>query len=101
MEQPLQGYRQHGDNQTGILTGVDSKASYRSKRILPFKERLAAYRQLAEPSPEMAAFIEAREQKHIRSIWRYRGFSPYEAVFEIAMCFLPDQIVKMFLRRSS
>ena len=49
----------------------------------------------------MAAFIEAREQKHIRSIWRYRGFSPYEAVFEIAMCFLPDQIVKMFLRRSS
>ena len=45
--------------------------------------------------------IEAREQKHIRSIWRYRGFSPYEAVFEIAMCFLPDQIVKMFLRRSS
>ena len=101
VKEPLQGYRQHGNNQTGILTGVDSKASYRQKRIEPLKERLAAYRRLAEPSREMAAFIEAREQKRVRNIWRYRRFSPYEAVFEIAMCFLPDAIVKIFLRRSS
>ena len=101
VETPLQDYRQHGNNQTGILTGVDSKEGYRSKRIGPLKERLAAYRRLAEPSREMSAFIEAREQKLVWNIWRYREFSPYEAAFEIAMCFLPDQVVKMFLRRSS
>ena len=100
VETPLQDYRQHGNNQTGILTGVDSKEGYRSKRIGPLKERLAAYRRMAEPSREMSAFIEAREQKRVWNIWRYREFSPYEAAFEIAMCFLPDRIVKMFLRRS-
>ena len=101
VEKPLQGYRQHENNQTGILVGVDSKEGYRSKRIGPLKERLATYRRMAEPSHEMSAFIEAREQKHIWNIWRYREFSPYEAAFEIAMCFLPDWVVKIFLRRLS
>ena len=100
VETPLLGYRQHENNQTGILTGVDSKATYRQRRIEPLRERLTAYRRLAEPSREMAAFVEAREQKRVWNIWRYREFSPYEAAFEIAMCFLPDRIVKMFLRRS-
>ena len=100
VETPLLGYRQHENNQTGILTGVDSKATYRQRRIEPLRERLTAYRRLAEPSREMVAFVEAREQKRVWNIWRYREFSPYEAAFEIAMCFLPDRIVKMFLRRS-
>lgn len=96
---PLVEYRQHENNQTGILTGITDRNSYRERKIEPLKERLAAYRKLAEPSMELTAFVTARNKGNIGDIFRYRRFSPYEAMFEIVMRFLPDRAIRWILRR--
>jgi len=92
VELPLVQYRQHANNQTGILTGVWDKQSYYDKRILPLEERLAAYRRYAQPSNELTAFVSGRMAGHLPTIWRYRAFSPYEAKAEIALKFLPEWV---------
>lgn len=99
VDERLQEYRQHGNNQTSILHGVTGKKSYRQKRILPLQDRLAAYRSVALPSKELEAFIHARETGNMCGLFRYRAFSPYEAAFEILMQFLPDWAVRCYLRR--
>ena len=96
---PLVEYRQHENNQTGILTGITDKNSYRERKIEPLEERLAAYRKLAEPSMELTVFVTARIKENIGDIFRYRRFSPYEAMFEIVMHFLPDRAIRWILRR--
>ena len=99
VDESLQKYRQHKDNQTSILHGVTGKKSYREKRIFPLQERLAAYRNIASPSRELEAFVHARETGSVRGLFRYRAFSPYESAFEILMHFLPDWAVRSYLRR--
>lgn len=96
---PLVEYRQHENNQTGILTGITDKNSYRERKIEPLKERLVAYRKIARPSRGMAAFVAARESGNIRDLFLYRMYSPYEAVFEIAMRLLPNRAIRWILRR--
>lgn len=96
--QPLLSYRQHDHNQTGILSGVFDKESYYQIRVAPLTERLDAYRRIAEPSPEMVKFVAARCEKRIGGIVRYGRLSFREALFELALCVMPEWMVKQVLR---
>ena len=97
-KQALVQYRQHDRNQTGVLHGVIDKQSYQTQKIAPLQERLEAYERLGKPSREMQEFVRARMCGDVKSIFRYRAFSPYEAQFEIAMHFIPDWLAKKILR---
>lgn len=99
--QPLQLYRQHQQNQTGILTGVVDKRSYREKRLDPLRERLRYYRAYARPSEALCAFISARLQGDFRGIWKGRRYCMHEAVFEMVALsgITPDCLTKWCLRR--
>lgn len=98
-KQPLVEYRQHNHNQTGILHGIIDKSSYWKQKIEPLQERLAAYQKLTIPSKELCAFVYARLEGDVGTIFRYRKFSPHEAIFEMIMHFCPDWLVKKCLRR--
>jgi len=99
--EPLVRYRQHGRNQTGILNGVTDREDYLRQKVSPLRERLLFYQGYAVPGQEMRAFIEARLGRDVRSIWRYRRYSRYEAAFEIALTFLPGCVVRLLLRRAA
>lgn len=92
-------YRQHSSNQTGILRFVTDKPSYRKQRLEPMIERLNAYKRIAVPSEELQMFLYARLEGKILGMWKYRNFSPIDAKFEIAMRFMPEWLVRIFLRR--
>ena len=99
MDCPLVRYRQHGENQTGVLHGVTDTASYYARRVLPLKERLEFYSRYRRPSREMISFVEARLNRNFFGILRGQAFSQTEAWFEIAACFLPDWVINMCLRK--
>ena len=91
-------YRQHANNQTGILVGVTDKQSYRQIRLEPLKERLLYLQKYMTPSAATIEFIEARFNGKITQIWKHRSLSPFEANFEIAMKFMPEFIFKRVIR---
>lgn len=99
VDRPLVQYRQHGGNQTGVLSGVTDKDSYRAYKIAPLAERLDLYRQHWRPSAALEAFVEARQRGDVRSIWRYRELSRPEAMAEIGMHIMPEWMFRWGLRR--
>lgn len=99
VDRPLVRYRQHGANQTGVLSGVTDKNSYRAYKIAPLAERLEFYRQHWRPSAALEKFVEARQQGEIRTIWRYRDLSRPEALAEIGMHMMPERMFRLILRR--
>lgn len=99
VDRPLVRYRQHGCNQTGILVGVVDKDSYRAYKIAPLAERLDFYRQHWSSSAALEAFVEARQRGDVRTIWRYRSLSRYEALAEIGMHMMPEWMFRLILRR--
>ncbi len=94
---PLVKYRQHGKNQTGILTNVVDKRSYYDVRLEPLNERLAMYEKYFGNSKTLSSFVFARLNGKVLSIWHYRRFSSLEAKFEIMMKFMPEQLFKKIL----
>lgn len=99
VDRPLVRYRQHRSNQTGILTGVTDRASYRVYKIVPLAERLEFYRQYWTPSTALEKFVEARQQGAVGTIWRYRDLSRPEAMAEIGMHIMPGWMSRFILRR--
>lgn len=101
VDQPLQRYRIHCGNQTGILTDVTSKETYYARRILPLRERLDYYHRLACPSKELESFVSARLNGKLGPLLRYRALSPMEANFELVMHLLPRPLFNALVRRIS
>lgn len=97
VDKPLVRYRQHGQNQTGILHGVNDKQSYREKRLIPLIERMEYLKKYCKIPVEMQAFIAARLNGKIFGIFRGRAYSPYDAKFEIVIRILPSFIVSRLL----
>ena len=101
IDSPLMQYRQHMHNQTGILVGVTDKASYRSVRLEPLRERLEYYERVFGSNARLSAFVQARLENNISGIWRNRKLSPMEAKFEIAMHFMPEAGFRRIVRKLS
>lgn len=92
-------YRQHSRNQTGILSGVIDKESYRVKRILPLKERLNMLKERIDVQQNLQDFVQARIENRVLGIWKGRKFSPKEAGFEIIMNLLPEKLFQAIISR--
>ena len=96
-EKSLVRYRQHENNQTGVLTGVVDKQTYYERRLFPLKERMDSYNKVIKPTKELETFINARCERDVLNIWKFRKFSKFEAYFEIFMKFSPNWLVKFVL----
>ena len=96
-QEALTAYRQHQDNQTGILSGVDSKADYRRLRVEPLRERMQRCGERFPLSEALLRFVRARLEGDIPTIWKYRALSPYEAKLEVVMKLLPESVFQHIL----
>ena len=92
-------YRQHHNNQTGILFGVQDKKSYQQMRITPLQERLDWLACHNSVPSDLRAFVSARTQNNLVGIWKGRRYSPKEAFLEIAMRFMPEAVFKFCITR--
>ncbi len=98
-EKPLVKYRQHGNNQTGVLLGVNDKNSYKEVRLGPLLERMALYEKTFGKDKDINTFVNARLKGNIFQIWRHRRLSPIEAKLEIGMYLTPNFIFKIIVRK--
>ena len=96
----LVAYRQHEDNQTGILTNVRTKSDYHRLKVEPLRERLEMYEAKREPSENLKVFTQARLEKKTGKIWKYRQYSPYEAAIEITANIIPEKLFDYLIKRS-
>lgn len=101
---PLIRYRIHGNNQTGLMAGVEDKKSYREIRIDQPMEKFRwleinfpGRKDLKDAINQRILWMEARQYnwdhgKSKRLVWQYRNFSQLIALFEITMRWLPEPI---------
>lgn len=101
VDKPLIRYRIHGNNQTGILTGIYTKDDYYNIRLSPLKRRLFEVKNIIDPKnvSDVEKFCEARVNKKIFKILKYRYLSKKDAYFEIAIKYMPNWIFKKIIRK--
>lgn len=107
IHEPLINYRQHQNNQTGVLKGVFSKKDYYEARIGNMRDRIADYEarlteypEIMETVRELKEFNEARDRyatshkaEDRRIMKRYKDFAREDVMIETIMPFLPECIV--------
>lgn len=112
IREPLIDYRQHNNNQTGVLKGVNSKQDYyearigdMKRRLVDYKARLNEFAQIKQTIDELEEFNEARSRyfySHKASdraiMKRYKYFAKQDVLFEIVMPFLPGWAVAKAFR---
>lgn len=103
-------HREHGDNQSSTMQGVVDRASYLAIRVdrpANAVQWLAEHFVCGEPLKttltQGLAWLQAR-QRHIRgergqwrTIWKYRRFSPNVSLFEIALPYLPECLLRVVI----
>lgn len=94
VDRPMVMYRQHQQNQTGILSGVQDKKSYYQLRVIPLQERLDWLARRDSVPSALSAFVKARTKGDLAGIWKGKKYSPYEAFFEICIKIMPNAMVK-------
>jgi len=101
IDKQLIRYRIHGNNQTGILTGVYTKEDYYNKRLMPLKQRLADVKECikGEALMDIEKFYEARINKRIFGIFKYRYLSKKDAYFEIILKYMPSWVFKRIINK--
>lgn len=101
IDKQLVKYRIHGNNQTGILSGVYTKKDYYNIRLIPLKQRIIEIKEFisCEALNEIEKFYEARVNRDILKIFKYRYLSKKEAYFEIIIKFIPNWLFKIIINR--
>lgn len=97
LDEPLVRYRRHRTNQTVSLGRIKGKEDYYRLRVLPALRLAARLRQREIHFPyetEVLRCVEARRQKDLRGIWKYRRFSRRYALLDLMMLCLPDVMVR-------
>ena len=109
IEKQLIRYRIHGDNQTGLLSGVSDRRSYGDVRICTMLKRLRWLQESFPCSGETATVIAqgvdwatAREMNWAhaggkKTIWKYREFSILPSLFEIFADRMPESMFRLIL----
>lgn len=94
VDRPLVRYRRHSQNQTGFFRQMRTKQDYFDKRVLPMcfmineiKARGIHFRFEKEAS----AFAQARREKDLIGIWKYRHINKKYAYFDLLMICLSDR----------
>lgn len=89
---PLTSYRRHGNNVSGVLSGINNKNDYYENRV---KKNYDMVIELLERYPEfkdrreVLNFSKARIQKNVIKLWKMREISPEKAYFEILLAITP------------
>lgn len=94
---PLVQYRQHNDNQSGVLRNIYCKRDYYNMRVLPAMDIVNELkrRELHYANEEDAyIFAKARFEHTTIKIWSFRDLNKKSAYFEVALIFLPDIFVR-------
>lgn len=99
VDQRMVMYRQHQQNQTGILSGVQDKKSYYQLRVIPLQERLDWLARRDSVPSALSAFVKARTKGDLVGIWKGRKYSPKEAALEMAMRWMPETVFRIFIAR--
>ncbi|WP_077847846.1 glycosyltransferase [Clostridium puniceum] len=101
VEKQLVRYRIHGNNQTGILTGIYTKKDYYNIRLKPLKQRLAEFKEVlkGENLKSIEKFYEARTNKRIFRILKYSYLSKKEAYFEVILKYMPNCVFKRIIKK--
>lgn len=106
LAEPQMQYRVYGGNQTGVMTGVETKKDYYDRRILVFEARLQAFgQQVSLPAVESAAaWSQARINNFHRkkgsfaALYRLRGVNPSTTWFELLALRAPCPLFRLALR---
>ena len=106
---PLISYRVHGNNQTGLLSGVADRSSYEAVRIRGMLERLRWLDKNLPRSQELERelqtallWAQAREDNWQGRggkavIWKYRRYSLIPSLFEIFAAGMPEGLFRLAL----
>lgn len=111
VNKPLVRYRQHGNNQTGVLKGVTDKDSYINIRLKNHLKMLQSVRERMAENLEVSKFLDAFiDQVETRlkyatgklsSLLKMIGYIKYNSstiIFEIIALKMPDKIFKRLVR---
>lgn len=105
VEEPLVCYRIHGNNQTGVLAGVENKKEYLAIRVIEGRKKLEwLQKYFGRTTPQLTEtlrigleWVTAREaylqhQGGAAMVWKYRKYGPRAALFELFAPFLPEKL---------
>lgn len=98
---PLVQHRRHGENVSGFMKGIETKADYRRERVLPNDRVISQFAEKYPDCPylpEVRAFSEARIKHRFFSLLRYRSISPKIAAFEMMLCMAPEGLFSFAMR---
>ena len=101
-------YRVYGGNQTGVMSGVETKADYYEKRILVFEERINAFaKAVSLPELELAArWCEARkrnfkrEKGGFRALWKLKHVNKSTSIFELFALRFPRFLFRFVIQQN-
>lgn len=102
VDKQLIRYRQHNNNQSGVMAGINNKDDYYRLRVI------AAYKREEElikrgymycGQDDDCKFIVARKKRNILGIIRFRHLCKKEAYFEILIKYLPEWIFRKVVNR--
>ena len=106
LAEPQMRYRVYGGNQTGVMTGVQTKEDYYKRRIEVFSARvncLCRYAELPELT-EAQTWCEARranfnrEKGGFRALWRTRKINKVTSLFELFALRFPTPLFRLAVR---
>lgn len=115
VDKPLVKYRIHGNNQTGSLRGVYTKEDYYSMRVDTLKDKMNDLNEVLERKKQgksnrsnvinaseinqIKEFCNARINRNLIEIFKYRYLCKNEAYFEILIKYMPELGVKYLLKK--
>lgn len=97
-------YRQHGGNQTGVMSGVNDKLSYGRVRIeesirkfVWLQDNFLCDAELSHHITRCLAWMLARqrywtERRGARQLWHYRDCGRTVTIFELAAAYFPERL---------
>ena len=97
IDEQLVSYRQHGENQTGILDGVSDKKTYYDNRINVAVSRIEQLKSKIDLPVSVLQFADSRKNKEIIGILKNRNLSKKDAYFDIAIMVLPEFVIKIII----
>ncbi len=106
LAEPQMNYRVYGGNQTGVMTGVESKTDYLDRRISVFDQRVKLFAGCtALPAcQEAAAWSEARLNNYhrkkgsFRALRRLKHVNRTTTLFELIVLRLPAPLFRLAIR---
>lgn len=94
-------YRIHKNNQTGILSGVYNKEDYYKNRVIILRERAKEIKSIIDNLEflDIETFCDARINKKVCKIFKYKYLSEKEAYFEIVIKYMPNWLFKIIIKK--